>query len=108
MEFHKALAKHSIESGRHGEQHAYWICTFANSQHHVDLGHGHWQWSPFNVALESHHCESVVMVLDLDAVPLTRIWCIFEMFRCTVLEHPLQLYTADGIVTAASIGSHHS
>lgn len=102
LDFHRALRQHAhVEgAGRHGDDHAYWICTFANSQHHVDLG-THWRQSPFFEAMEHKCCKEVVMVVDKDATPFTRIWCIFELFRCTVLRLRLEIYCRQGLVSSA-------
>ncbi|CAE7225565.1 Nlrc3, partial [Symbiodinium natans] len=82
----------------------YYICTFSNNQHCVDLGTD-WRESPFNLALEyvaaCHrlHQEPVygaVMVIDAACTPLKRIWCVFEVFRCHALGLKLDLYSSEG------------
>ena len=53
---------------------SYWICTFANNQHKVDLG-SHWKESPFYRGMQSlrETGGSVLMAMDLVASTLTRI-----------------------------------
>ena len=53
----------------------FWICSFANNQHSVDLG-SDLADSPFEHALASPSCKGVVMVLDSEASTLTRVWCL--------------------------------
>ncbi|CAE7592485.1 NLRC3 [Symbiodinium natans] len=88
----------------------YYICTFCNNQHCVDLGTD-WRQSPFNRALEwvascYEECQEpmygAVMMFDKDCSTLTRIWCIFEIFRCSTLGIQLDLYTSDGQLCRSS------
>jgi len=80
----------------------FWICTMANNQHCVELGHT-WKESPFNQALEylAHRQSlgkpaSVLMALDRHATTWTRIWCAFEAYRCRHLDLAMELYHIDG------------
>ncbi|CAE7792071.1 crt, partial [Symbiodinium sp. CCMP2456] len=92
----------------------YYICTFCNSQHSVDLGGDDWRQSPFNLALE--HVAScrqkcgpmyrAVMLFDRSCSTLKRKWCIFEIFRCQSLDLELDLYCRDGELTRASESQH--
>ena len=62
----------------------YWICTFANNQWHVDkeLGDGcGWQNSSFYLALQCRSTKGTAMILDEQAMPLQRSWCLFELFQ---------------------------
>jgi len=62
---------------------AYWICFLSNNQWDIEseLGHGDLTQTSFYLALRSGHCRSTCMVLDADAWPLTRTWCIFEVLQ---------------------------
>ncbi|CAE7836706.1 Slc35a3 [Symbiodinium sp. CCMP2592] len=93
----------------------YYICTFCNSQHSVDLGGNDWRQSPFNLALEhvASCCRQkcgpmyrAVMLLDRSCSTLKRKWCIFEVFRCQSLDLELDLYCRDGELTRASESQH--
>jgi len=77
---------------------AFWICSFANNQHSVNLGTS-LEASPFNLALTATSCEGVVMVLDAQLTPFTRIWCLYEVLRLHVLQKPLDLVTENGCLT---------
>ena len=54
----------------------FWVCSFANRQWEVNLG-STLQESPFERALAAPTCTHVVMVMDPDATPLRRIWCLW-------------------------------
>ncbi|CAE8725135.1 unnamed protein product, partial [Polarella glacialis] len=60
-----------------GEDSAYWICAYANRQHElgVDLGSDPMQ-SSFLKAMELS--EGVLLILDPEATPFSRVWCCFE------------------------------
>jgi len=62
----------------------YWICTYANNQHDVsgELGGGVME-SPFVRAILSDGCEGTVLLLDCNATPFSRIWCVLE-FYCSI------------------------
>ncbi|CAE7632105.1 Nlrc5 [Symbiodinium sp. CCMP2592] len=88
----------------------YYICSFSNCQHLVDLG-SDWRCSPFNRALEHvAECRRVrqqsvycaVMLFDERCSTLERIWCIFEIWRCCQLELRLDLFTVEGQLTRRS------
>jgi len=79
-----------------------WICSFANRQHSVNLGTS-LATSPFEKALSSNDCKGIVMVLDSEATPLTRIWCIYEVLRVHMLEHPFDMATENGVLTRAGV-----
>jgi len=58
---------------------AYWVCAYANNQHELgaDLGSDPMQSSFFKaLALSS----GVLLILDDDATPFTRVWCCFEEY----------------------------
>jgi hypothetical protein len=79
-DFLESLRKHS--EALHLLQHAaaYWICTFSNNQWNIseELG-GHIKESSFYLALQSETCKGTAMVINHDAVPLKRVWCLFEV-----------------------------
>ena len=60
-----------------GEGACYWVCAYANNQHELgkDIGIDP-QDSSFYQALLL--CDGVLVVLDENATPFTRIWCDFE------------------------------
>ena len=56
---------------------AYWICAYANNQHNLadDIPENP-RRSAFYFALQE--CQGIILVLDKEATPFTRAWCIFE------------------------------
>jgi len=87
----------------------YWVCFCANNQHHLteELGAG-WRESSFYVTLTSGLCQGTCMVLDDNALPLTRIWCIFELLQTVKLQREggrfqgLLLCTSSGVLNTGS------
>ena len=62
----------------------YWVCSFSNNQWQLneELGDGSgWQQCSFYLALRSGHCLGTTMVVDDDAMPLERSWCLFELLH---------------------------
>ena len=55
----------------------YWICAYANNQHNLadEIGENPRE-SAFYFALQE--CRGIILVLDEDATPFRRAWCIFE------------------------------
>lgn len=84
------------------ESMVFWICSFANAQWTVNLGNS-LEESPFEVALASSTCKAVVMVMDESAMPLTRIWCIYEVLRTGVLRHPFYVATQHGVLVGERV-----
>jgi len=60
---------------------AYWICFVSNNQWRLHEEIGESQKSSFYMALHSGFCRGTCMVLDKDALPLTRAWCLFEVLQ---------------------------
>eukprot|EP00931_Biecheleriopsis_adriatica_P049641 TRINITY_DN28717_c0_g2_i1.p1 TRINITY_DN28717_c0_g2~~TRINITY_DN28717_c0_g2_i1.p1 ORF type:complete len:1287 (+),score=208.52 TRINITY_DN28717_c0_g2_i1:42-3902(+) len=59
---------------------SYWVCTFSNNQWRVKEEVGtHCEDSSFHLALRSRTCTGTAMVMDGDALPLTRSWCLYEV-----------------------------
>jgi hypothetical protein len=58
----------------------YWICTFSNNQWRIpeELGK-EIRDSSFYHALQSPLCRGAAMVMDDTALPLKRVWCLFEI-----------------------------
>jgi len=98
-------AAKELGSGHRGtpESVVFWVCSFANPQWTVSLGNSLAE-SPFELALAHRSCRAVVMVLDPDATPLTRIWCIYEVLRAHVLQHPFCISTKDGLLLGEGVG----
>ncbi|CAE8655968.1 unnamed protein product, partial [Polarella glacialis] len=90
---------------------AYWICSLSNNQWSVseELGHN-WDESSFYLTLRSGFCLGTAMVIDSDALPLTRSWCLFEVLQTFLLmtedEHfqGLQMCTASGVLNFGCTG----
>jgi len=68
---------------------SYWVCFCSNSQWHItdELGHGDWKESSFYKTLQSGSIRATCMVLDENALPLTRSWCLFEVLQTYILVH---------------------
>jgi len=68
---------------------SYWICLLSNNQWRIaeEVGGGAWKNSSFYKALCSGFCEGTCMVLDENAKPLSRLWCIFEVLQTYRIEH---------------------
>ncbi|CAK8998341.1 Uncharacterized protein SCF082_LOCUS5607 [Durusdinium trenchii] len=84
--FIQALQRHGLHvAGDEDRKNslAYWVCTFSNSQHHIveELGEGEICNSSFFKAMHDRSCQGTVMVLDEEALPLQRAWCLFEVFQ---------------------------
>ena len=71
-----AVAAHAKARGLE-ESAAYWVCAYANNQHELgsDIATDPRQTSFYKAMQLS---EGVLVVLDKDATPFTRIWCCFE------------------------------
>merc|ERR1712032_36393 len=100
-------AKSVCTTAGNWSQESYWMCTFSNNQWNVkvEVGDGRWQDSSFHITLRSGHCQGTCMILDEQALPLTRSWCLFELLQTMKLaeETPstfqgLQFCTNTGIV----------
>jgi hypothetical protein len=83
---------------------AYWVCFCSINQFRIkeELGES-WRESSFFITLQSGLCRGTCMVLDPAAMPLTRSWCIFELFQTLKLEGQdnfdgLELSTASGLL----------
>mmetsp|Transcript_18306 Transcript_18306/g.21304 ORF Transcript_18306/g.21304 Transcript_18306/m.21304 type:complete len:204 (+) Transcript_18306:161-772(+) len=62
---------------RNAEHSAYWICAYANNQHKLqDEIAANPRNTSFYKAMKLS--VGVVLILDKDATPFTRIWCCFE------------------------------
>uniref|UniRef100_A0A7S2Q9B8 Uncharacterized protein n=1 Tax=Zooxanthella nutricula TaxID=1333877 RepID=A0A7S2Q9B8_9DINO len=74
----------------------FWICLFAINQHGAaqDLS-SHPTTAPFNAAL-SFSMYGGVMIVDEDAEPFERIWCVFEVNQLADLGLDLHLITEYG------------
>jgi hypothetical protein len=76
LDFIACVEKHAEVRGL-GEDAVYWVCAYANNQHELgaDLGTDP-KKSSFYKALQQ--AEGVLLVLDKQATPFSRIWCCFE------------------------------
>ena len=83
------LKLHAKHRGLSETDNYYWICTFANNQHNVELDINDMDYlkTPFARALLSGVCEGTVMLLDeARATPFSRMWCVFELYITTVVS----------------------
>ncbi|CAJ1410354.1 unnamed protein product [Effrenium voratum] len=88
--FVSTLQKHSeavVEPPATPPDVAYWICSFSNNQWQIEeeLGAG-WEESSFFLALKSPRCVGTAMILDDEALPLTRAWCLFEVLQTKIIR----------------------
>eukprot|EP00435_Cladocopium_sp_Y103_P060877 s75_g22.t1 len=85
---------------------SYWICSLSNNQWQIqqELGHGEWSQSSFYLALTAPGCRGTAMVMDDAAMPLTRSWCLFEVWQTKEVQqrqkdfNGLWLCTAGGVL----------
>eukprot|EP00928_Gymnodinium_smaydae_P022592 TRINITY_DN18926_c0_g1_i1.p1 TRINITY_DN18926_c0_g1~~TRINITY_DN18926_c0_g1_i1.p1 ORF type:complete len:1602 (-),score=183.61 TRINITY_DN18926_c0_g1_i1:53-4360(-) len=84
---------------------SYWICTFCNNQYRVseELGHGY-ENSSFYLTLRSGLCLGTCMILDKDALPLTRSWCLFELLQTILLEEMKLFSNFNGLLFCTNTG----
>jgi len=97
----EALCSHSRSRQAISDSDSYWICTFSNNQWRVteELGRGDWKDSSFFLALRSCSCRGTLMIIDEEALPLQRAWCLFEVLQ-TLLR-----FQEDGSFTGFSLGT---
>jgi len=80
-DFVETISKHSEEvPSQVNSEICYWICTFSNNQWKLveELGKDI-KDSSFYLALKSESCRGTAMVIDDTALPLRRVWCLFEI-----------------------------
>lgn len=88
--FVEAVKCHAQQAGESNwATETYWICFLSNNQWDVksELGDGDWRSSSFYLALQSNECRATCMIVDTDALPLTRAWCLFEVLQTYKLSH---------------------
>eukprot|EP00931_Biecheleriopsis_adriatica_P059466 TRINITY_DN35585_c0_g1_i1.p1 TRINITY_DN35585_c0_g1~~TRINITY_DN35585_c0_g1_i1.p1 ORF type:complete len:601 (-),score=77.84 TRINITY_DN35585_c0_g1_i1:29-1831(-) len=79
-----------------------WICVFALNQHAVSQEVGMTlEAAPFNIAIKQSDCW-IAMVVDDSLLPLSRLWCLFEVQRAHDLQRPLALIDEHGSVADSS------
>jgi len=105
--FVDSIRKHAetaFDSGEWGAQ-AYWICTLSNNQWQVlqELGGGMWQESSFYLALRSGLCKGTAMIIDQQALPLSRAWCLFEVLQTLLLSAEEQGFRGLLLCTQAGV-----
>ncbi|CAL1141954.1 unnamed protein product, partial [Cladocopium goreaui] len=77
---------------------AYWICSVANNQWRIETALGSDPMeSAFALALTAG-IKGVAMVMDPEAQPLTRVWCLFEFFLSSRQHLDLVFVTNAGVV----------
>jgi len=71
----------------------YWICGYANRQHslHEEINTSCLKETSFYKAMQL--AEGVLLILDSEATPFTRMWCCFEIYK-TVTTDRLRLNIA--------------
>lgn len=98
-------SKDLLEALRAAQVQNAWICTLAVCQHSIPNLCEAFDTSPFYQVLDQlRYCGRVVMVLDEAATPLTRIWCVFEVWVSIALHIPFQMFLASGELNFLSKG----
>jgi len=89
----------------------YWVCSFSNNQWKVSEEVGEsWEESSFYLTLNCGHCSGTAMILDDEAMPLTRAWCLFEVLQTKEIKNKqsnfegLWLCTATGVLHKGKAG----
>mmetsp|Transcript_41894 Transcript_41894/g.110516 ORF Transcript_41894/g.110516 Transcript_41894/m.110516 type:complete len:368 (-) Transcript_41894:86-1189(-) len=85
---------------------AYWICFISNNQWRVEeeVGNGDWRKSSFYLALQDKGCKATCMVLDPQAEPLRRSWCLFEVLQTYLLLQDPSAPEFEGLIFCTSSG----
>jgi len=109
-----SIKKHSetvVEAPRSAADVSYWICSFSNNQWELEMEIGSsWEDSSFYLALLSTTCVGTAMVLDDEAWPLTRAWCLFEVLQTKIIRtkrddfQGLYLCTSTGVLQKGKAG----
>jgi len=109
-----SIKKHSetvVEAPRSAADVSYWICSFSNNQWELEMEMGSsWEDSSFYLALLSTTCVGTAMVLDDEAWPLTRAWCLFEVLQTKIIRtkrddfQGLYLCTSTGVLQKGKAG----
>merc|ERR1712176_1046127 len=77
----------------------YWVCTFSNNQWKLSEEiPGKLEESSFFKTLLSGFCEGVCLILDEQATPLTRSWCLFEYLHAVELSEGARFDNFNGIL----------
>jgi len=100
----KFAGKEYRKIGKHSpDDVVFWICLYALNQHQAKEEVGETpEQGPFNIALaKSKH--GVLMILDEDAHPMRRIWCLYEVYRAKEFKKEFRLIVDDGDLTSASL-----
>lgn len=85
------------------EHSRYWICTFANNQ--WKLGDEVvWPDSSFGLALLSPQTRGTLMILDEEALPFTRSWCLYEVFKTYELYASNEREGFEGLLLGTATG----
>jgi len=85
---------------------AYWICSFSNNQWEVQEEVGNsWEDSSFFKTLDCSDCGGTAMILDDEAMPLTRAWCLFEVLQTKEIK--LKRPDFEGLWLCTSTGVLH-
>ncbi|CAK8999421.1 EGF and pentraxin domain-containing protein 1 (Polydom) [Durusdinium trenchii] len=89
----------------------YWICSFSNNQWEVEAEVGKsWDDSSFFKTLNCSDCLGTAMILDDEAMPLTRAWCLFEVLQTKEIQNKrpdfegLWLCTSTGVLHEGKAG----
>ncbi|CAE7462267.1 unnamed protein product, partial [Symbiodinium sp. CCMP2456] len=94
--FVQCLQRHTAFTG--ALEPTYWICSFANNQWDIakEIGTDVLD-SAFAKVLQSG-VQGVVMVLDQQVQPLTRVWCLFEFLLSSQLQLDVVFATDLGVL----------
>ncbi|CAK9029574.1 Probable outer membrane protein pmp20 (Polymorphic membrane protein 20), partial [Durusdinium trenchii] len=97
--FVRSIRSHAMsKGGQTWTDAAYWICSFANNQWNIEAELGTDPMdSAFACALTGG-IKGVVMVLDQQVQPLTRVWCLFEFFLSSREHLELDFGTDAGVI----------
>jgi len=108
QEFVNSVRRHAnAQEGDLWSEVPYWICSLSNNQWEIglELGEGQWEASSFYKALRSPSTQGTAMVLDPEALPLTRAWCLFEVVQTYQLNDTKHGFA--GLHFCTSTGTMH-
>ena len=76
----------------------YWICCFSCNGWQLEMGNGDLSQAPFCLALGHASCRGLCLVMDEQALPLTRGWTVMELWVAVQNQVDVCLCGHQGVV----------
>eukprot|EP00415_Alexandrium_ostenfeldii_P001076 UN1076 len=86
--FCSSIQRHAQMVGEDWASQSYWICSCSINQHRVreEVNSADYRESSFYLALRSAGCKGTCIIIDEQALPLKRSWCLFELLQTMEIE----------------------